>query len=59
MDVLKTNQPAPKPVGQQQPKVVLGQNLKKIQVVIDADGNEVSSQNPREAVVIKKPNFND
>lgn len=64
MDILKQNEPAPVPaqVNQkpaQQAKIVVSQNPIKQSVVIDAEGNIVSSQNPKEAVIIKKVNFND
>ena len=44
---------------QQKGKVVLSQNLKKESVVIDSNGNVISSKNPHEAQIIGKPIFAD
>ncbi len=49
----------PQPVKRDtKPPVKMAQSFKKDTVIIDADGNILSSPNPREAYVIGKQDFN-
>lgn len=43
-------------VNQGKPSVIISPNLRKERVIIDKDGNELSSINPRQAQILKRAN---
>lgn len=42
---------------EQKPRIVVSPNPKKESIVIDINGNVVSSKNPNEAQIVSKPLF--
>lgn len=59
MENLINQEAAPVNQPQGKPGIVISQNPKKQSIVVDINGNILSSKNPHEAKIIGTQNFND